>query len=411
MLELLRQIVKEPLEDLGEDTDAIFLAENEYLTLSGTKWVVSPFGRQALGIDPEYTAKPKVLSPNHWRYRIIHWVFGKENAPQAIYKSYCPLWHLSNAMALAAVFILGYRILFQATKTLIELATRFGVYLNHLFFKPAGVVLGNVRKTLSTALGTANAELAEVSRTTPGASSEPTISEEEITAGKAAESNKIFKALLSTPTSVWDDWDTIEIRHELKYLTWDEATAKVAEYKVKIITARARAELKKKRTRDRIYAIINFSQEALKAVMLMVWVLFGLTVIFCVVRFTPPVVVYLLESAATAIAWLLSTDYFRLFYLLGRFLIQAIVGIFALLLVLAFGRYVLWPILRDTTRAICPLLGSIAVSALNGGKRGCSNLFFGTLEFFQMVYKTHCPPIVLADESTEKLEAIANGAE
>ncbi len=63
----------------------------------------------------------KKMSFNHWRYRILHWAFNIKNPefhpdamspnglPKFLYTHYCPLFHLTNLIALLSPLILGIR--------------------------------------------------------------------------------------------------------------------------------------------------------------------------------------------------------------------------------------------------------------------------------------------------------------
>lgn len=61
---------------------------------------------------------PKTMSFKHWRYRLLHWCFnvnpscpGDSDLPQFMYSHYCPLFHVTNLIALFSPFILLVRVL------------------------------------------------------------------------------------------------------------------------------------------------------------------------------------------------------------------------------------------------------------------------------------------------------------
>jgi len=60
---------------------------------------------------------PKSLTFDHWRYRILHWSFGKEQGqrsddlPKYLYTHYCPLFHFTNFLAVFSGFIALWKIL------------------------------------------------------------------------------------------------------------------------------------------------------------------------------------------------------------------------------------------------------------------------------------------------------------
>src|SRR5690348_8046854 len=61
------------------------------------------------------------LSLKHWRYRLLHWCFNVEPnpgsnitiLPKFLYTHYCPLFHLTNLIAILLPFIILIKILVQ----------------------------------------------------------------------------------------------------------------------------------------------------------------------------------------------------------------------------------------------------------------------------------------------------------
>lgn len=67
---------------------------------------------------------PKTLSFKHWRYRLLHWCFGinpsspsDSDLPLFMYTHYCPLFHVTNMIALFSPIILMIRFVMFSTKT------------------------------------------------------------------------------------------------------------------------------------------------------------------------------------------------------------------------------------------------------------------------------------------------------
>lgn len=57
------------------------------------------------------------MSLNHWRYRLLHWFFGinpatpaESSLPKQFYTHYCPLFHVTNLIALFSPFILCFKL-------------------------------------------------------------------------------------------------------------------------------------------------------------------------------------------------------------------------------------------------------------------------------------------------------------
>lgn len=67
----------------------------------------------------ESIKEERQLSMNHWRYRLLHWCFSCENPrpfntglPSYLYSHYCPLFHLTNLIAILSPIILVAKVIF-----------------------------------------------------------------------------------------------------------------------------------------------------------------------------------------------------------------------------------------------------------------------------------------------------------
>lgn len=68
----------------------------------------------------ESLKEEKKLSLNHWRYRLLHWCFNvkvdkntpfSHDLPKCLYTHYCPLFHLTNLIAIFSPIILTVKII------------------------------------------------------------------------------------------------------------------------------------------------------------------------------------------------------------------------------------------------------------------------------------------------------------
>jgi len=64
------------------------------------------------------------LNFNHWRYKTLHWAFGinpthpdESKLPNCFYTHYCPLFHLTNLIAIFSPFIIFYKLIMALGKT------------------------------------------------------------------------------------------------------------------------------------------------------------------------------------------------------------------------------------------------------------------------------------------------------
>lgn len=71
----------------------------------------------------------KKLSLNHWRYRLLHWCFNvkadnntpfSNNLPRCLYTHYCPLFHLTNLIAIFCPIILIVKVVIAMAKAFVH---------------------------------------------------------------------------------------------------------------------------------------------------------------------------------------------------------------------------------------------------------------------------------------------------
>lgn len=75
----------------------------------------------------ESIKEERQLSMNHWRYRLLHWCFNCEapiipfhtGLPHYLYSHYCPLFHLTNLIAILSPLILVVKIIFAVIHALL----------------------------------------------------------------------------------------------------------------------------------------------------------------------------------------------------------------------------------------------------------------------------------------------------
>lgn len=337
------------------------------------------------------------MSFGHWRYRLLHWCFNVKNPdpknvydtglPKFLYTHYCPLFHLTNLIA-----ILSPLILFIKVTAVVVGAIAYGM---------SAIPWGEIREKISKALAWIKLPKREKAET-PAVVETPKRT-------KAHERRLAVEAICDTPTgrTFGDFWYTNSDNYET--LTREEVEAVFLEYMPKVIEARERARLRKERLRARLVFWTNFSQVFIK------WFLnafyFALTggALYLLYVLAGPVSSGLWSAACwvvDGIGWLCSDSGFFTILLTGL----KYAFYFA---VLAGGLYVLARVgfLQRFGEALLAGLKKLTPPFYLLGRFGAwvGGGFTGVVEFVKMFYEENCPPIVLVTPEDEKVEQVAEG--
>jgi hypothetical protein len=324
------------------------------------------------------------LSFNHWRYRILHWAFNAEppdpkilglnvnGIPTFLYTHYCPLFHLTNLIALLSPLILFFRVVWLVLRALYSCIDL--------------IPWGKIRAFIVSFLP----EKVEKEKCRP-----------ELTA--EMERRVCIKYICE-----WSgDLEGFLKCYCFTFLTKEDMFDIYNEYMPKVIVARQEAELRRKKWRERIIFWTNFSQVFIK------WALnvfyFGLTVlmfglvyliaypVFSFMCWLPEFVVWLFEDG---VSWMF------LWYI-GKLLLWAtlVMGIISVLVRTGVaGKF--FATLFQGLKFISPPAFVFTVP-FNWMKTAIVN----TAEFIAMFYEENCPPITIISEDEAVVESVARNGE
>lgn len=317
------------------------------------------------------------LSLNHWRFRILHWCFSvtyeKSTLPNFLYTHYCPLFHLTNLIAIFSPLIfvvkLTWSLIFQSFKILFSILFFFESVLKRIFTKKE-----KPAKKLSK--------------------------EEEIRVNKNKEIKFIYNVLKN-----YDEG------HDFKYFWYhngcqfnilekNEIKEIVESYLSKLIDAKKRSEERKKRFQNQMVFFVNFSRVFIKGFLNVFYFALFLTVAYATVKWILPGLYYGLLQAAELFKLLLTFNWLKFGSDSVYWFIRGCAV--ALAMYVAFKIVKLLVDVPVFKKALVPfsLIGSVILAF---GK-WIDNLLCNIIEFVSMFYEENCPPIVLVSEEEAEIE-------
>lgn len=323
------------------------------------------------------------LSLNHWRYRLLHWTFNVKDAnpkniycngiPKFLYTHYCPLFHLTNLIALLSPFIFGIKftaLVFSAIVATFDL-----------------VPWGKIKTFFSKFF--------------PKKKCSDECCNPEIDA--AMERRFCIKYICEWHTDI----DSFLACYCFNHLTKEDVTALYNEYMPRVLQAREEAKLRKEKWRQTIIFWTNFSQVFIKWALNVLY--FGLTALllwgvyeaaFPVWDFMcwlPSFVYWLLSDLGTLSALWIACKLL--------FWATIIVGFISFVFTSGAGEKFLVALVQGYKYISPPFV--IFLLPFKWIKSGWDN----TLEFVSMFYEENCPPVTIISEEEAAVESVARNGE
>jgi hypothetical protein len=330
----------------------------------------------------ESIKEERKLSFNHWRYRILHWAFNVEEPdsknlgcngiPTFLYTHYCPLFHLTNLIALLSPIIVFLRIIgliFCALYACTNLVPWQKIKEYIFSFIPEKVEKEKVKVEL-----------------TP----------------------EMERIICINHVCGWgNNLESFLSYFSYKFLTKEDATNIFNEYMPKIIEARQEAELRKKRWRELIIFWTNFSQIFIKWVINVVYfvlVAFLLGLIYLIAQpvyslicWLPTFVMWLFEDG---VGWVI-------FWAICKLLFLSTVAFTIIVVLFKSGvAKKFFTVFFKGLKYITPPVFVFSVP-FNWIKNGINN----TVEFVAMFYEENCPPIKIISKEEAVVESVARNGE
>jgi hypothetical protein len=321
------------------------------------------------------------LSFNHWRYRILHWCFKVSDPdpnypagtglPKFLYTHYCPLFHLTNLIAILSPLILFIRISTVVIKAAIKAS--FSIDWSKLAFLVSWIKL-------------------------PEKKAKPEPTKEEWT---DIQRDRAIKAcLIAIRNTQAKDFDSFYF--ETTFLTKEEIKELYNKYMPKVLEARERAKLRKEQVRQQLIFWTNFSRVFIKWAMNILYIGLVICLMYAVYVIAGPVWDVICWIGG-AILWLFTNEgSLEFLSLIGKTLLFGSIFIVVIYGLTKIG----W------TQKFCELCinGFVKITApLYVFKYlfdWIGNGFKNIHEFVTMFYEENCPPIKIISNEEAIIENI-----
>lgn len=334
------------------------------------------------------------LSFNHWRYVLLHWAFNVKNPdprhpeetglPRFLYTHFCPLFHLTNLIALLSPVIL----LIKAICVVVMAAVWA---FSAIPWEKAYFLVGWIKLP----------EFKASREDRPVVVRKRTAAEERyILVGLLAEWNHgDFTAFWGTQGRAFGA------------LTIEDAEAVFKEYMPRILAARERAKQRKESLRQQLIFWSNFSRVFIKWALYAFYAVLAAVVLYLACISFVPVVsgIWWFCGAVCSFFGNVFTDtgFLSAMLFLGKVLVFLAVLAGAVYGLIRSG-------LVDRFLAGCHS-GLVAISppfmVVGTFFSWIGSCWNGMLEFVAMFYEENCPPITLVTPEDQKVEDIARGEE
>lgn len=322
----------------------------------------------------------KHMSLNHWRYRILHWVFNEDpmitdgkvtctSLPKFLYTHYCPLFHLTNLIVLLLPLIL-------LAKLIKIIFCGFVIIL--------GPPLSFVGKQFDNFMIIREERSSERRR-------------------EKRQANKVnqFKNWLFYNGYLFNDFDEAFLKYkyeEYEYFFSDEQFEECRKFfddNIECIKMDHKINEERKQKRAAQFAtLINCSNILFKILLNVFYVFAGIIVAFL----SYYIVKYLLIAIYYVVKFLFTINIVACLIITSKILLGV-----ALLSAIVYLPYRLgfYEICSPKVRKL-----KIPFTIANDIRRSffsyCTNCIEATLEFISMFYKDNCPPITIVEENLDE---------
>jgi len=360
---------------------------------------------------------PKVLSANHWRYRLLHWTFqvpsDRRNPefsqlPHFLYKHYCPLFHLTNFIVLILPVITTVRGGYFVGKKFVDFVNPIlGIVVEFGFEYVIGPVADFFAKFKKIEVKEKEEKVVE-------------ISEEEI---KYHQWRLWFKVVMGSQTKessdapytgmlsfqrcwsiFWSECErTVIIDAEEAELKYDVLVAKIEE-------ARALSAARKKRMRELIIFWVGFSRMLIKSFLYVLYAGAAVAALWFLIFIVPSVLFSVISTIGFVFGWMYnlivsmftSESFIPFMFFVGK--------IVALAATITAGGIALSRVsaVEKTVECASRVWDSLTPPAEAAGRaiatpfRKIGGAVLVVKEFVEVFYEENCPPIVYESSSEEK---------
>lgn len=334
----------------------------------------------------------KKMSFNHWRYRLLHWCFNEkaktpaESAmPHFLYSHYCPLFHLTNLIAILAPIVLFIKIACSLGSLVVKGISK--IPFSEIWEK---IISKAEMESTEENLETAESKIAKQTRI----------------------QKKKFLSILCEKAKITDEdmsdedffnyvWTrfTWRIEKEL-YFKLEEAKEYFDSVYGQIKEAREKAKVRKEKLKERMIFWTNFSQVFLKWTFSIFYVVLALTCGWAAWKFVVPCY----RAICAAFKWAASFDIMPILIWAVRI---GFLALFATVVVYIFWRFdVFRKVLKAVWKAIHSVSPPFILVALCvvAPFKWAHRTIVAVIDFISIYYENNCPPIIIVSSEEEIIE-------
>jgi hypothetical protein len=330
------------------------------------------------------------LSFNHWRFRLLHWCFGVEapqkglyhtELPRFLYTHFCPLFHITNLIAILSPLILLIKIIKVVVLAIAHATASI----------PLTRLLENLRKRMPES-------------STPDAPPKPS-EQEKPTMTKQKARRAIITSLVewTSPQDRFEHFWNSKGCDYASVIDKKEVESLYLEYTVKFAEAKKRSEARKKKIRENMIFWSNFSR---------IFIKWALNIFYGALVLGVLYVLYIIASPVWDVLCWIGGGFHYLFtnegsldtlLIVGKVAIWAAVFIASMTLLIRIG----W--LQKFGDALYTGMCKVSPPFYLFGKflDWIASGFGNVIDFCKMFYEENCPPIILIDEEEAVVEAVA----
>jgi len=339
---------------------------------------------------------PREISLKHWRYRLLHWCFNEKDItrpeesalPQYLYCHYCPLFHLTNFIALTSWLVLTIKVIVWCCKGIASAISKVDWSFLHVnvleFFK-----LFNFLKFFKRE---------RVERET---------SEEEL---RKRQWKSFAVYVRENPDVTFENfWALFPVSFNL--LDKDVAEIRFEKIVTKLRSDKERARIRKEKMQARIAFLINFGRHLVKGILFVAYAAIGVLVVCLVVAIHEPVLAWFGNAfvwIGDAFAWLLALEFPDILPLLiigGKIVLATMFITSVVVLTHRFKVVQKCGMVIQKTAHVCLLMPLLFLIRMIGLP---FMLIWKSLmivkRFIGEFYEDHCPPITIVDANGEAFE-------
>ena len=315
----------------------------------------------------------KKLSYNHWRYRLLHWCFSvkdpdRSHLPRFFYTHYCPLFHMTNMIALFSPFIFGFKIV-------------------ALIFK----IIGSVFCAINNFCEARSEQITAAKQAAFDALSDDEKYAMFIDGEEAYFRKRMLKSLARDPNLQFSDFWPHNSYH-FTYLKSDRAEVLWISYFAKIIEANEILKARREKFKERMVIWVNLSRVVIKIALVAMYVTFAAVAIYLGYHYAIP-------CAVAIIKFIASDKLIVLFWICMKLLLAGATIAFVLIsierLINTF----------NLTTVIAPPFTAMK-DMIFGFFKWIRNTIKSFCEFMAMFYEEHCPPIKIVNDADAEIAAI-----